>query len=202
MKTRLLFVLAVNLGLALTAFAQGTVNFCNACLSPPPDRLVRDALGNPLVGTNYVAQLYYGSDASNLQAVTSAPSRFRVPTTAQPGTWVGGTRTLNGFSAGQTVWMQVAVWDANAPPGPVARSQLFTYTVPQPGSALSAYLMQGFRGFQVGTPPGPPSLSIRENGERIDLVFDGTHNVQAAATASGPWLTLGTFTASFTDAES
>jgi hypothetical protein len=97
--------------------AQGTVTFVNygAFITEGVDRLVyiSDESGDqvPLVGTNWVAQLYYGSDAASFQPHTAAPSRFRPVGTASPGTWVGGTRPLTGFTVTQIVTMQVKVWD-------------------------------------------------------------------------------------------
>ena len=76
------------------------------------DRLVRDQTGNPLVGTNYLAQLYYGRSVDSLQAVTAGPARFRAPTTSVPGTWAGGNRTLQGFTASEFATLQVRVWDS------------------------------------------------------------------------------------------
>jgi hypothetical protein len=75
------------------ALAQGVVNFNNNVLAEPPDRTVYGVDGSALVGTNFVAQLYYGTDAGSLVAHTGAASRFRVTTTTQPGTWSGGNRT-------------------------------------------------------------------------------------------------------------
>jgi hypothetical protein len=94
------------------------------------DRLVyRDQVGGTrLVGTNYVAQLWFGIGAGlpadalteiasgGTAPATSAPgaSRFRTPTTTLPGTWAQGSRTLGGVQLGQTLTMQVRVWDLGA----------------------------------------------------------------------------------------
>src|SRR5881397_306890 len=96
-----LFTALILLMATTAALAQVTVTFVNSGSFPTmADRLVYNGLtGQPLVGTNFVAQLYYGADASSLQPHTAAPSRFRNPTTASPGTWSGGTRTLTGFLA-------------------------------------------------------------------------------------------------------
>src|SRR5688572_31345030 len=80
---------------AASAYGQGTtLQFCNDCLPSPPDRLVRDVNGNPLVGTNYVAQLYYGGSPDSLTATTAQPARFRSPDTSLPGTWQPSTRNI------------------------------------------------------------------------------------------------------------
>jgi len=47
------------------------------------------------------------------------------------------------------------------------------------------------------------SLAIQENGTRVDLIFTGTHTIEAAASlTSGPWLDLGSQTSPFTDPNS
>jgi hypothetical protein len=124
------------------ALAQGVVNFNNNVLAEPPDRTVYGVDGSALVGTNFVAQLYYGTDAGSLVAHTGAASRFRVTTTTQPGTWSGGNRTLTGGGVGTPILLQVRVWDssagstfdqARAAGGTWGASEVFTYT-----QALSA----------------------------------------------------------------
>jgi hypothetical protein len=157
--------------LAFGVYAQGVVDFNNnRVFATTADRLIYDYPGGaPLVGTNYVAQLYYGTGASSLVPVTSAPARFRVPTTAVPGTWSGGIRTLTGFTAGMTATLQVAVWDSNA--GPTLEqaralgafwglSQTFTYTVPAPGSPPGAYYIENFRAFMMIPEPSIIGLGV------------------------------------------
>jgi hypothetical protein len=87
-----------------------------------------------------------------LSAHTAAPSRFS-PTASGAGTWIGNDRTLTGFAPGQTVAMQVVVWDMRS--GSTyenaalrAASRVFTYTVPlDPLAPPAAYFMEGFGGF-------------------------------------------------------
>jgi hypothetical protein len=150
------------------ALAQGTVTFVNSGSFPTTaDRNVYldRADGSAavlMVGQNYVAQLYYGADAGSLAAHSAAPSRFRVSTTASPGTWAGGTRTLTGFTSGQTVTMQVRVWDAGNTSGtPLTSwdqasvrnaSSIFTYTVPAAGAPANHLLMDNLRAFTVVVP--------------------------------------------------
>jgi hypothetical protein len=99
------------------ALGQGLVNVNNRGLSP--QQLVLGPSGSPLTGTNYVAQIVYGSNPSSMTNILGGPMRFRVPTTVFPGTWnppgsngaSTGIRVLQGFVTGQTVWMKVRVWD-------------------------------------------------------------------------------------------
>jgi hypothetical protein len=155
------------------ALAQGTVTFVNSGVFPTlADRNVYyfegPRFGNPgqlLVGQNHVAQLYYGADASSLAPHSANPSRFRVSTTGSPGTWVGGTRTLQGFTAGQIVTMQVRVWDAgNTSGAPLIpweqamigdASAIFTYVVPPVGAPAAQLLMDNLRSMTVHYIPEP-----------------------------------------------
>ena len=168
------------------ALSQGTVNFNNNGLIPgnPPDVLVYFEKGVPLVGTNFVAQLYYGAPGSSesaLTPVTSLPAPFRQPTTGIPGTWIGGTRTLTGFSQGAAVELQVRVWDITIAPDYLsaftwgnglytAKGAPFSYTVPSIGSPPAAFLMTGFIGFTMVIPE-PATYSLISLGLLLGFFF-------------------------------
>ena len=138
-----------------------TLQFCNSCLPSPPDRLVRDVNGNPLVGTSYVAHLYIGPSPDNLMPTTASPARFRDVGAAAPGTWVGTTIRLAGLPPGP-IYLQVRVWDtavapsyeqaAASPTGQYGRSEAFIY---EPCRSLPGVLppacekMLNFRGFTL-----------------------------------------------------
>ena len=167
---RTLFIIC-GLISSFTVCAQTVVDFNNLrAFVTPGDRLIYDyPSGVPLVGTNYVAQLYYGTDAASLVPVTTAPARFRVPTTTAPGTWSGGNRTLTGFTAGMTATLQVAVWDSNfgltfdqarAAGAFWGLSQPFTYTIPSAGAPPAAYYMENFRGFVLIPEPSTIGLGV------------------------------------------
>ncbi len=110
------------------AVAQGTVDFRNGGVSfrgPPADRKVYFPDCTPLVGTNFVAGLYYlpgrdrGPELDNPTSglLAGALATFRSPGTASPGTWVnptevGNNRVLEGFDPNQPyATLQVRVWD-------------------------------------------------------------------------------------------
>jgi len=154
---------------ALSVNGQGTtLQFCNHCLPSPPDRLVRDVDGNPLVGTNYVAQLYMGPSPDNLMPNTALPARFaNVSGTLPAGTWQPKTvRILSWPWPPGPIYLQVRVWDtsvaqtyeqaAASPTGQYGRSEAFVYD-PCPG--LPGVLppacekMLNFRGFRLRTNP-------------------------------------------------
>jgi len=177
-----LLIVGLLIMASASAFAQGTVNFNNnGLVNPPlPDNLAvffgaASAGGHRLtLGDGaYVAQLYYGApgtDESLLKAVTSNPaSNFRASTTLSPGTWSGGTRTLDGFAATAVVSLQVRVWNTADGSDYAAaflknnglftgKSAIFSYTVPNPGDPASSYLMANFTGFAVAVPE--PSVIV------------------------------------------
>jgi hypothetical protein len=182
---------AVSLFLVFTTaagLAQGTVTFVNSGAFPTQaDRLVyvywfAGELPRPLVGTNFVAQLYYGSNASSLKPHSAAPSRFRVPTTGSPGTWSGGTRSLQGFAPGQVVTMQVKVWDSSAGPtfntacnGLRIVSAIFTYAVPPQNSPAQLYLMDNFRAMSpsINGIPCPRIHELKRTGNNLAFYAGG-----------------------------
>ena len=150
---------------ASSAFAQ-TVNFNNNILPSPPDRLVRFYNG-PVVGQNYTAVLLYGTSDSSLTAHPQT-ALFRVPTTASPGTWSGGTRTLTGMPStpGTVVRLQMAMFDntqfanyaaALAGGGVIGRSIIFDYTIPSQPPAPGSDSMVNFVGFTV---PEPSAIAL------------------------------------------
>jgi hypothetical protein len=158
---------------ASSVVAQSVVDFNNnRAFVTPADRLVYTISGpnqTPLVGTNYVAQLYYGADATSLVPVTSAPARFRLPTTTAPGTWSGGNRTLTGFTPGTTATLMVVAWDstfgstfdqARAAGAWYAQSSPFTYTIPAAGSPPAFFYMENFRAFACIPEPSAVLLFI------------------------------------------
>lgn len=166
---------------ALSAYGQGTtLQFCNSCLLSPPDRLVRDVNGNPLAGTNYVAQLYIGPGPDNLMPTTTSPARFREVGAPLPGTWQPQTVRIAGFLPGP-IYLQVRVWDTTvaqtygeasaSPTGQYGRSEVFVYN---PCSSPPGILprdcekMLSFRGFTLRTNPSvvlSPRLVVGGNLE-------------------------------------
>src|SRR5688500_17757026 len=193
---------------ATAAHAQDFISFCNACLPSPPDRLVRDVHGNPLVGTNYVAQLYLGGTAATLTPHTGAAARFRPPTTNLPGTWTGGSSTRDIAPNSGPIILQVRVWDRNAGTTyeqasqnttglQYGQSDAFVYEpCGSPPRSGDCTLMLGFRGFTLRTnaPPAPPgALAIREHsGGGVEILYEGTHTIERAASLRGPWVILAT----------
>jgi hypothetical protein len=157
-------------------YADGFVTFRNeVAFRTPADRLVRDVSGAPLVGTNYFAQLYYGplnSDPSSLDPVAYLPAPFRDATDARPGTWAGGDRILWGFFPGDTVTLQVRVWDGAVAGSYEEASALgflgmqhgvsdpFPFTIPAVGPPPFAWYIEEFRGFTLVPEPSVALLAL------------------------------------------
>jgi hypothetical protein len=164
--------LAVFVASAIGASAQ-TVDFNqHRTFATTADRLVYDVDGSKLVGTNYVALVYYEATEGVTSLTPVAQfNRFRnVPTTdALAGTWVAATRTLTGRMAGDNVTLQVKVWDqvlfptfeiAQQSGGIWGESATFTYTIPAPGSLPSAFYIENFRAFSLVPEPSSIALGI------------------------------------------
>jgi len=190
MKIR--FLLLCLCLLQTLAQAQGVVNVNNRGLVGPewfPQQpTVREPNGDLLVGTNYVAQIVYGSNPQSLTNELGAAMPFRVSTTSFPGTWNSGTnstRILSGFTEGQTVYLAVYVWDPayfsgwrdlplegdiSGRPTMIGRSGWFPYVVgnPKNPSSLSMTEFRGIQLIRLGWPgPPPATVGIEEGGELI-----------------------------------
>jgi hypothetical protein len=191
----------------VAAFAQ-TVDFRNnAMFGTPAERRVFDAEGRPLVGPNFIAQLLYGTSATSLIPHTQTATFRNVPTSDTfAGYWIGGTRTLTGFSVGQTVMLRVRAWDSTSGLNYDAaslRGQSATFTYLIPGSAGTPFTgtMEGFRSFSL-TNSSPGVIRIREESDgRLQLVFAGRHNIDTSEDLLN-WTSLGDQISPFTDAAS
>lgn len=208
-------LLTTSLAVAgLVAYGQGTINFNNATSTygaATPSHLISFGTTASLVNSSLVAgglvgnnsygvdlsalraQLYYGSTTAtsigSLTAVTSAAGTFRVSTSLNVGSWVGGgIRTLVGFDVGATVNAAVIVWDstkyadglaafnaANSTglwDGLYGTSGIFTYTVPAAGSLPSAYFMSNQGAFTIGgAVPEPSTMALAGLGAAALLIF-------------------------------
>ena len=187
-------LLAITLiAVVSSAFAQGIVTFANATSSygsAVQDHLIRwapwvqnlDPALTPggLVSSNsggvnmtgLRAQLFYGASTINspmsLSAVTNAPATFRSSTSANAGSWIGGTRTLWGFNPGDTVHLNIMVWNLDYGIDPwhqafgldAAMSGIFSYTIPVSGSPPTAYLPAAQVPFFYPGVPEPGSLTL------------------------------------------
>lgn len=173
---KLIALLAVSV-VTVSALAQGTVNFNNNVWTGTSARPVFADRADTirLVGTDYVAQLYFGTQGTAEGSLTAvgALGRFRVATTSSPGTWgSGSTITLPGITAGQTASLQVRVWNATlfpagyaaavATPGALTgASAVFSYTVPSGGTpAPNEFWMNNFASFHLVPEPSTIALGV------------------------------------------
>jgi hypothetical protein len=202
-----LLITATLIVAAGSAFAQGTVNFANATSSygtNNPDHLVRfgptaalvdPALPGSLVASNSAgrdltglrAQLFYGASTvsapGSLTAVTDAPATWRASTSANAGSWLGGFRTMLGFQPGETVHLNIIIWDTKFTTDPLqalatggagglfGQSGVFNYTIPAAGSPPTAYLPGGQLPFTIGIVPEPGTFALAGLGAAALLIF-------------------------------
>ena len=153
-----------------SAIAQGTVNFRNNLLFPKALVYLGDPSANiPLVGTNYVAELWAGVDQSSLAPVSGSISQFREPTTTAPGTWIGKTLRLPIGGVNVPITLQMRVWDpsvyttyaASSAAGYGGSSTPFTYTElgGQPDPPTDRF-MKGLTSFGVVPVPEPATILL------------------------------------------
>lgn len=157
---KLIPLLALLVGVS-GALAQGTINFNNSTLTPVKPVFMDQGQTTPVIGTNFLAQLYYGAvgtPAGSLTAVTTGAARFRPAGVTPEGTWLGGTRTLTGFTSGQTVALQVRVTDVSS--GLHGESGIFTFTIPAAGSPPAAFFMDNFASFSLVPEPSVIGLGL------------------------------------------
>lgn len=185
-------VLGLILAGATFGYSQGQVSFVNTpatfstaagtAANGHTDRLVYwtdNTTG--LLGTNWVAQLYYNAGAAqaegNLHVISGdTATPFRVGP-AGGGIWNGGgTKTFTDVAAGGTATLQVRVWDGSlygtyaaavTAGGVTGKSAAFNYTAPTPPSTATA--MEGLQSFTLQVPE-PSTIALGVLGAASLLV--------------------------------
>ncbi len=185
-----LFLIALMAG-AVSGFAQGSVTFANnsgaGFLTTPgtaanghTDRLVYYTDNTTaLLGTNWVAQLYYASGANQAEGslhIISGDTPTKFFATSQPGgagLFNGGTKIFPDVAQGVTATLQVRVWDgslystyalaadpSSLPAGPhiTGKSATFNYAPPTPPSTSTA--MEGLQSFTLQAAPEPSTIAL------------------------------------------
>jgi len=143
--------------------------------------------GTLLVGTNWVAELYAGTDASNLSPIRASVTRFRAPPTVSKGWW--GRTTISGepnvqiplpYPIGTTVTLMVKVWDFNQFPtyeeaagsqGIVGASDPFAFVATDRLANRSSWFMEGLRAFAL-KPTSEPQCN-RHKAQATAQVVNG-----------------------------
>lgn len=148
-------------GLRLQLTPYSVVYFGNNVFGA--DRLVVGVDGNPLASGSYVARLFMDSRTGLVAVNGKGDGRF-----GTPGIWDGGLRELAGIGYGQTVQLEVRIWDlslyssyeaaVNAG-GNTGTSGLFSYTF-APSGTLSgpSSWMSNLTTIRLRTGPTPPPL--------------------------------------------
>jgi hypothetical protein len=179
---KLLASVAIALIGVQAAFSQGQVNFDNRVATfgtDGVDRFVYDVGGTTrLSGTNYVAALYWSKTGAPgneyaLRALTDttlqgAVGAFRISTSANIGTWVGGARFFVNANIGETVQLQIRVWDitrfatydeAKAGGGLYGQSDPFSYLIPA-STDTAGLAMKNLRAFALVPEPSTIALGV------------------------------------------
>ena len=168
--------------------------------------LVTDATGKLLVGTSFVAKIFYGvSESALTQSFVPAP--FRDASTTYPGSWnpaaaggPGSIATLAGFKPGSTVTLKVAVydtavfasWDAAASalaagkstvPTQAGVSAAFTYAIPADPLAIPGG-MEKFPGLKLTAlgNTGPGNQAPSAVGQSLSVNAGSTAPIVLAGT--------------------
>jgi hypothetical protein len=182
------------------AFSQGQVNFANTSttFTDGIDRFVYlgSVGGTKLTGTNYAAAIYWSAAGTPVNqyairtfnplndAIGASVGLFRAvdpATSTLAGTWVGGARFFNGANIGDTINLQIRVWDiqkfqsydaaAAAQGGGSAfgQSDVFSFTIPA-ATDTAGLRMINMRAFAV-TVPEPSTIALGVLGLGSLLLF-------------------------------
>jgi len=172
---------------AISGFCQGIVQFQNSAVFTTVDptggnRLVYDVgsplnpiTGVPLVGTNYVAELYVGLAGTpqySLQPVVASISRFRGSTSVNKGKWAStgisgpNVNIPTGFPVGAPLFLQVAIWDYSTSQtfegasGIAGKSGVFVFTSADPAGSPNTWVMEGFQALAFVPEPSAMALGV------------------------------------------
>jgi hypothetical protein len=151
------------------ALGQGSVvNFNNNVLTDGDHKVYFDFVGNgaDVVGTNYVAELYYADPATSaLTPFATSISKFRVTTTTSPGTWSGKTVTLPIGGVDVPITLEVRVWDAGGPGNGIAGYDSYDQAVVARLSGVNTFTAEScpFSFTQAGGTPPPDDATFMVN---------------------------------------
>jgi hypothetical protein len=148
---RKLFKLVVVFLLSHNAMAQGTVNFANWVRSH--DGNVNAPFfnyqGKPIEGLGYVAQLYWGTDATSLAPVQNGSAFF-----GKSGYFIGNAVTLPTDTPGGPAWVQVRAWEFSPGRSYETAKEVGVWT------GVSSILYLPKTGNPTINPPDSPALMV------------------------------------------
>jgi hypothetical protein len=154
---KLILTMALGVGLASAAYAQGTINFASAAAGV--NWKTTNSVGQLALGAAYLADFYFGAGGTNEAGLIALGLPAPFNTGAQAGYFTGGARTIPGYAGGTTITGQVRVWAAAS------------------GSTYEAAFASGETGksitfqLQLATPPATPtSLTPLGTGGGLTLV--------------------------------
>ena len=197
----------VSAGLLLmapdAAAQDSLINFNNSVFGT--SRLVTDSFGKPLVGTNWVAQLFLDTPTGFLTVSGPGSGLFSAAGAGNPGAWSGATRLLEMVSFGRTSQVEVRVWDlslfatyeaALQTGGVTGTSGLFNYSfTPSSPLADTDSWMKNFPSIRLTDQPAlPPLIEAVRHAEpqegdelKIQPVVTGGHSAAAVPVAGWKW---------------
>jgi len=164
------------------AYSQGSVSFNNNGVAVGGDHDVYNGDpvgGTKLVGTNYVAELYFGAAGTaeaSLTPLAASISKFRITSTSSPGTWSGKTVTLPMGGVGNPpIVLEVKVWDITLASsyeqavagglGKVGASGEFTFTqILSSPPATTDNQMVTMPAFAINPVPEPSAIALSVMG--------------------------------------
>jgi len=171
---KVLLLIALTTAVA-GAMAQGVVNFANRVTSVVPalDSRVSDKASGALLGTEYVAGLYWGLTADSLNPAlsngTAITKGFTKSSSTGLGTGVfstGMTAAIDGTQPGQSVFLAVVAWETAAGPdyaiafgkGKTGMSNVMQVTL---GGGLNPpTVLTDLKAFSVEVVPEPTVLAL------------------------------------------
>jgi hypothetical protein len=191
MKSGLLTILLLGAVTSTMVHAQGMINFDIRASGNWP--VINPLTGLPLVGPDYVAQLFFAGSLT--PAVWQGPSPFRDAT----GTWAGGMRDFRAGGPGTTVNLVVGVWEgvaystiqeasASGDPNTVwGFSYPFTYTIPDPSAPPTAF---GMPPITINLIPEPSVIALGILGGLAFLSWRRTSSPRRDLRRSAQWRAL------------
>jgi len=180
---KLLTASAITCLLAVSAFAQGTVDFRNR-IAGTLDVPVFDVGGTTkLAGANFTVNLWYSATLAGTYTMLDPLGAGAMRTGAGAGYWTYGAdfaRTIPGIAPGATAYIQVRVWDSTSGAtydaavtagGKVGQSTAFSVVLGNVGSppSVPAYML-GFTGLTMTQVPEPATFALLALGAGALLI--------------------------------